>query len=188
MARLIVSMNLSLDGYISAGPEDDGSWLRIDEEAHRAFNQLAAGAAAFLYGRKVYEVMIPYWPDAANDATKPDHEREYARLWVEKPKVVFSTSLRETRWNTRVVQAGAIEEVARLKRESNEYLLGYGGSQFASALQQHGLVDEYALFVHPSAVAAGEPFFRDRVNLMLADVRRFGTGVLELRYRVATSR
>ena len=107
-------MNLSLDGYISAAPDDDGSWLRIDEEVHRAFNELAAGATAFLYGRKVYEVMIPYWPDVVNDATRPDHEREYGRLWVEKPKVVFSTSLREMRWNTRVVQAGAFEEVARL--------------------------------------------------------------------------
>lgn len=67
-------------------------------------------------------------------------------------------------------------------------MLGYGGSQFASALQQHGLVDEYALFVHPGTLAAGEPFFRDRLNLTLADVQRFGTGVLALRYRVATAR
>ena len=105
MAQLIVSMNLSLDGYIEAQGQDDGSWLRIDEAVHRAFNELAAGAEAFLYGRKVYEVMIPYWPDAVEDATKPAHERDYGRIWVDKPKVVFSTSLTETRWNTRVVRA-----------------------------------------------------------------------------------
>jgi dihydrofolate reductase len=182
MARLIVSMNLSLDGYISAPGEDDGSWLRIDEEVHQAFNELAAGADAFLYGRKVYEFMPPYWPDAANDTTKPAHEREYGRLWVEKPKVVFSTSLEETRWNTRVVRAGAQDEVARLKHASKRYLLCYGGSQLASALQQHGLVDEYALFVHPAALGAGVPFFQGRMNLDLVDVRRFKQGALGLRY------
>ena len=136
-------MNLSLDGYIAAQGADDGSWLSIDDEVHGAFNQLAAGAAAFLYGRKVYEVMIPYWPDAVADATKPAHEREYARLWVDKPKVVVSTTLKETRC---------------------------------------GLVDEYALFVHPSALGAGVPFFRGRVDLTLVDVRRFERGTLGLRY------
>jgi dihydrofolate reductase len=182
MAQLIVSINVSLDGYIATQGEDDGSWLRIDEEVHRAFNALAAGAGAFLYGRKVYEVMIPYWPDAVDDASKPAYEREYGRLWVEKPKVVFSTTLRETRWNTRVVQSAALDEVARLKRETDRYLLGYCGSQFASALQQRGLIDEYLLFVHPSTVGGGLPFFRGRLDLTLLDVRRFDNGVLALRY------
>lgn len=182
MAQLIVSMNVSLDGYIAAQGDDDGSWLHIDEEVHRSFNELAAGAGAFLYGRKVFEVMIPYWPDAIDDAGKPSYEREYGRLWVQKPKVVFSTSLRETRWNTRVVQPDALEEVERLKRESNDDLLCYGGSQFVLALQERRLVDEYALFVHPSPLGAGLPFFRERLDLALLDVRRFDNGVLGLRY------
>jgi dihydrofolate reductase len=185
MSRLVVSMNVSLDGYIAAHGEDDGSWLRIDKEVHRWFNELAAGADAFLYGRKVYELMIPYWPEAIEDATKPEHERAYGRLWVEKPKVVFSTSLNETRWNTRVVSTDALGEIARLKRKSTRYLLCYGGSQLVSALQQRRLVDEYALAVHPCALGAGLPFFRDRVDLRLVDVRRFETGALALRYAAA---
>ncbi len=175
-------MNLSLDGYIQAQGKDGGSWLRIDEEVHRAFNSLARGAEAFLYGRKVYDVMIPYWPDAIDDSTKPAHEREYGRMWVEKPKVVFSTSLKEARWNTRVVATGVFDEVERLKRESGGYLLCYGGAQLVSALQQRGLVDEYSLFVHPCALGTGVPFFRNRVNLRLVDDRQFDGGVLELRY------
>jgi RibD C-terminal domain len=77
--RLVVSMNVSLDGFLqSLGQNDfDHSWMHIDEEVHRAFNELAAGADAFLYGRKVYEVMIPYWPDAVADRTKPAYERDY---------------------------------------------------------------------------------------------------------------
>lgn len=182
MGRLIVSMNLSLDGYIEAQGQDDGSWLQIDEEVHRVFNALAAGADAFLYGRKVYEVMIPYWPDAAEDTTKPAYEREYGRLWVEKRKVVVSTSLAEPGWNTRVVSADVIEEVARLKRESDGYVLCYGGSQLVTTLQERHLVDEYALFMHPTALGAGVPFFRRGLGLKLLDVRRFEQGALGLRY------
>ena len=182
MGRLIVSMNVSLDGYIEAQGQDDGTWLRIDDEVHRVFNELAARADAFLYGRKVYEVMIPYWPDAAEDPAKPSYEREYGRLWVETPKVVVSSSLTEPAWNTRVVAADVIEEVAHLKRETEGYLLCYGGAQLVTALQEHDLVDEYALFVHPAALGAGVPFFRRTVNLKLLDVRRFELGALGLRY------
>jgi dihydrofolate reductase len=182
MGRLIVSMNLSLDGYVEAQGQDDGAWLRIDEEVHHVFNELAAGADAFLYGRKVYEVMIPYWPDAAEDAAKPAYEREYGRLWVEKPKVVVSTSLTEPGWNTRVVSADVLEEVARLKRETERYVLCYGGGQLVTALQERDLVDEYALFIHPAALGAGVPFFRRTIGLKLLDVRRFELGALGLRY------
>jgi dihydrofolate reductase len=98
--------------------------------------------------------MIPYWPDAAEDPVKPAYERDYGRLWVEKPKVVVSSSLTQPRWNTRVVETDAIEEVARLKRVTQGYVLCYGGSQLVSALQERDLVDEYALFVHPAQLIA----------------------------------
>lgn len=182
MAHLIVSMNLSLDGYIEAQGEDDGSWLSIDEEVHVAFNQLADGASAFLYGRKVYEVMPPYWPAAATDPTRPDHEREYGRIWVEKPKVVASTSLQESRWSTRVVASELLAEVTRLRTESSSYVLCYGGAQLASHLEANGLVDEYALFIHPVALGGGASFFRQRTRLDLTDHRRFQNGTLFLRY------
>ena len=181
MGRLIVSMNLSLDGFIEAQGQDDGSWLSIDEEVHLAFNALAAGAETLLYGRKVYEVMIPYWPEAATDATRPSHERAYGQMWVEKPKVVVSTTLKDAGWNTRVLSVDPLDEVARLKHASNGDVLCYGGAQLVSALQQRGLVDEYVLFIHPSALGSGVPFFRDRVDLALVDVRRFQQGALRLR-------
>jgi dihydrofolate reductase len=182
MARLVVSMNLSLDGYIEALGQDDGSWLQIDDEVHRAFNELAAGAATFVYGRKVFEVMIPYWPDAAVDATRPKHEYDYARIWVDKPKVVFSSTFQQTNWNTRVVASGVLEEVEKLKRESSGYLLCYGGPQLVSALEERHLVDEYILYIHPAALGAGKPFFRSHTPLRLLDSRRFKVGTLELRY------
>ena len=185
MGRLIVSMNLSVDGYIEAEGQDDGSWLSIDEELHCTFNELAAGADAFVYGRKVYEVMIPYWPDAAGDAAKPAYERDYGRIWVDKPKTVVSRSLQETRWTTRVV--GAIDAIARQKQDTKGYLLCYGGAELVSALRAHALVDEYALFVHPAALGGGVPFFRTRAALELIDVRKFTGGALRLRYANAAA-
>ncbi|MDA0245161.1 MAG: dihydrofolate reductase family protein [Chloroflexi bacterium] len=182
MGKLIVSMNLSLDGYISAEGEDDGSWLHIDEEVHTAFNELALGADAFLYGRNVYEVMIPYWPDAAEDTEKPAYERDYGRIWCAKPKIVVSTTIKEAGWNTRVVSADVFDEIARLKRDTKGYILCYGGAELVAALHEQGLVDEYALFIHPSTLGAGVPFFRARADLTLLDMRRFKQGVLELRY------
>lgn len=182
MGRLIVSMNVSLDGYVEAEGQDDGAWIRIDGEVHHVFNELAARADLFLYGRKVYEVMIPYWPEAAGDLAKPSYEREYGRLWMEKPKVLVSTSLKNPGWNTRVVSTDVLGEVARLKRETDGYVLCYGGSQLVMALQDRDLVDEYNLFVHPAALGSGVPFFRRSVALELLDVRRFELGVLGLRY------
>lgn len=185
MGRLIVSMNLSVDGYIEGPGREDGSWVRIDEEVHTHVNRLAAGADALLYGRKVYEVMIPYWPDAAEDASKPAYEVEFGRIWTSKPKVVFSTTLKEARWNTRIVDDGLSEEVARLKRETSNYLLSFGGADFASTLQQHGLIDEYQLFVNPSIFGSGVPFFQHPADLELLDARAFKTGMVALRYATA---
>lgn len=182
MGQLIVSMNMSLDGYVEAQGIDDGNWLRIDEEVHRVFNELAAGADAFLYGRKVYEAMVPYWPDAVDDDAKAAYEREYGRLWVAKPKVVVSASMKEARWNTRVVSADVCDEVARLKQAAKGYVLCYGGGELVSALQARQLVDEYALFVHPVALGAGTAFFRQRTELQLLRTRCFKQGALELRY------
>lgn len=178
MARLIVSMNTSLDGYIEGPGEDDGSWLRIDEEVHRAFNDLAASADVLLYGRKVFEVMPPYWPDAAEDATRPAHEHAYGRIWVDKPKVVISSTLEENRWNTRVVAADAVAEARSLKAATSGYVLCYGGSQLIDALQTAGLVDEYQLYAHPTALGGGAPLFRSRTELDLVEVKRFALGVV----------
>lgn len=184
MAKLIVSMNTSLDGYVETQGGDDGSWLKIDAEVHGVFNEFAAGATAFVYGRRAYEQMVPYWPDAVNDVGKPEHERAYGCIWVDKPKLVTSTSLHETRWSTRVVGKDALAEIKRLKNVSNGYLLCYGGPTLVGALAQEGLVDEYALFVHPSTLGAGLPLFRHRAALELVDERRFRAGVLGLRYAV----
>lgn len=95
---------------------------------------------------------------------------------------MFSTTLKEARWNTRIVDYGLAEEVARLKRETPNYLLSFGGADVASTLQQHGLIDEYQLFVNPSVFASGVAFFRHPADLQLLEARAFKTGLVALRY------
>ncbi len=84
--------------------------------------------------------------------------------------------------NTCGVLSDVSEAIARLKRDSERYVLCYGGSQLVTALQEHNLVDEYALFIHPTALGAGVPFFRRALSLQLLDVRQFKQGSLGLRY------
>lgn len=186
MGKIVVSMNLSLDGYIEARGEDDGSWLSIDGEVHRFFNALASRAELFLYGRKVYEVMIPYWPDAAEGTENPDYEREYGRLWVKTPKLVVSTSLTDAGYGTRVISSDVAEELARLKHMSQGEILCYGGAELVSLLEAHELLDEYVLFVHPATLGAGKPLFQRPSRLHLEETRHFESGVVCLRYTRAT--
>lgn len=83
------------------------------------------------------------------------------------------------------VDHGLSEEVARLKRETSNYLLSFGGADVASTLQQHGLIDEYQLFLNPSVFGSGVPFFRHSVDLKLSDAREFKIGMVALRYATA---
>jgi dihydrofolate reductase len=174
-------MHMSVDGYIEGKEHVDGAWVRIDEESHRFVNDLTARADTLLYGRKVYEVMIPYWPAAARDPDKPAFEQEFGKLWLDKPKVVFSRTMTEPQFNTRIVRGGIGGEVERLKKQSANHLLCFGGPNFVSSIRAH--VDEYLLFVNPVALGRGVPFFRDAEELELLEARAFSAGVVLHRYR-----
>jgi dihydrofolate reductase len=108
----------------------------------------------------------------------------FARIWRDKPKVVFSRSLERVDWNSRLVGDDATEEVARLKAQQG-FDMDVGGPTLASSLVRAGLIDEYHLFVQPVILGAGTPFFPaldDRIGLELLGTRTFGSGVVCLRY------
>src|SRR5712691_6270710 len=105
-------MLVSLDGFVE-GPNGDLDWHVVDEELHRYVNDQVRAAGAFLYGRRSYELMACYWPFADTYACSPDYESEFAELWRTKPKIVFSRTLGEVDWNTRVVRDDIAAEIAR---------------------------------------------------------------------------
>jgi dihydrofolate reductase len=185
MGKVIYSMNVSLDGYIE-DPSGSIEFSAPDDDVHRAFNQQAREASAFLYGRRLYEVMEGFWPTAASRQELSDVELEFARAYVETPRIVFSDTLATVPESVRLVRsADAVAEVMRLKQESDGHL-DVGGAGLAASLID--LIDEFRLFVVPVAVGGGKPFFptgRERLRLRLSEHRVFASGTVELRYERA---
>jgi dihydrofolate reductase len=183
MRKLIYSMGVSLDGFI-AGPEGEIDWSAPDEELHRFHNQQTRELGAQLCGRRLYEEML-YWETADQNPSAAEHELEFARIWKELPKIVFSTTLEEVEGNARLVRDGVLEEITRLKEEPGNDL-AVGGAGLASTCIKLGLVDEYRPFVSPVVLGAGTPFFpalEERVGLELIETRTFGSRVVYLRYQ-----
>ena len=180
MRRLIYGFGVSLDGYVNdrAGNID---WTDPDDELHQFHNDRYRDIEVSLHGRRLYELMADYWPHVPD--TAPRIEREFAGLWTEKPKVVFSRSLTEVHWNSTLVRENAVEEVRRLKA-GGDGVMEVGGADLAAALIPHGLVDEYQLFLSPVALGGGTPFFpaiRERLNLRSAETKHIDS-VIMLRY------
>jgi dihydrofolate reductase len=183
MRKVIYSMGVSLDGFI-AGPNGEIDWSAPDEELHRFHNRQTREMGAHLCGRRLYEVMS-YWETADENRSLPDHELEFARIWKNLPKVVFSKTLEKVEGNARLVRDGVGEEVAKLKGQPGKDL-AVGGAGLASTVMKLGLIDEYRLFVSPVVLGGGTPYFPaldERINLELVETRTFGSRVVYVRYR-----
>jgi dihydrofolate reductase len=183
MGRLIYLMNVSLDGFVATL---DGSldWGVVDDELHTWFNEQAQRADAFLYGRRMYELMAAYWPTATSDPAASTAMLEFAHIWVAKPKVVFSTTSRAVDWNGRLASGDVAERLAELRSEFPGDL-EVSGPTLASAFIARGLVDEFQLVVHPVVLGSGTSFFPNleaRIGLKLLETRVFESGVTYLSY------
>jgi dihydrofolate reductase len=184
MRKLIYSMGVSLDGFI-AGPNGEIDWSPPDEELHRFHNQQARETGAHLYGRRLYETMR-YWETAEEDPSATEYMLEFARIWKDMPKIVFSKTLEKVEGNARLVRDGVAEEVAKLKEQPGKDL-AVGGAGLASTFMKLGLIDEYRLFVSPVVLGRGTPYFPaldERINLELVETRTFGSRVVYVRYRL----
>ncbi len=185
MRKIIYGLSVSLDGFIEA-TDGDLSWGYPDEELHRHFNEREKDFEILLYGRRLYELMAAYWPTAGENPSAPEVEREYARIWNAKPKVVFSTTLTEVRWNSRLAGADAAGEANRLKSETGGDMI-VGGAGLANFFLRLGLVDEVHLYLHPLLLGSGKPMFQNlpgSIRMNLLGTQRFRSGVVLLRYAV----
>jgi dihydrofolate reductase len=183
LGRLSYGMSVSLDGFIDT-PRHSLDWAVVDDELHSLFNDQAREVSASLYGRRMYELMTAYWPTAQADPEATPAMLEYARIWKETPRIVFSTTLTEVDPGSRLVRDDPVEEVARLKAQPG-FDMDVGGASLASTLIRAGLVDEYRLSIHPVILGAGTRFFpalEDRIGLKLVEKRSFDSGVIYLRY------
>ena len=186
MRKMIYSMLVSLDGFIE-GPDHNLDWHIIDEELHQYINDQQAETGMFLYGRRMYETMSAYWPTADSDPALPGFALEFARIWKDMPKIVFSKTLDKVEWNSRLVRQVAAEEMLKLKAQPGKDL-AIGGANLAATFMRLDLIDEYQLFIQPVVLGSGTPFFPvldGKINLSLVETHRFNTGVILLRYQRA---
>lgn len=177
MGKLIYMLNVSLDGFVET-PDHGLDWATVDEQLHTWFNDQTRAVDASLYGRRLYELMADYWPTAGDDPTVTDVEREFARLWNQMPKIVFSTSLERVEHNSRLVQGDVATVLEEVRREFDGDL-DVGGPNLAGQFVRRGLVDEYRLVVHPVVLGAGTPFWPELeapLPLRLVDKLTFDSG------------
>jgi len=178
MRNLVYAINMTLDGCV------DHTKFMPDEDTFEYFTQLTRDADTFVYGRITYQLMVPYWPDAAKD----DPSDEFAQAFdaVEKI-VVFSQSLDSAEdKKTTIVRTGLRDEILQLKQEEGKNIFT-GGVNLASQLAGLGLIDEYHIVVYPIVVGEGVRVFeginlQEKLQLKLVESTVFKSGAVALRY------
>src|SRR4051812_3829595 len=183
MAKLIYAAIASLDGYVE--DEEGGfDWGMPDEEVHSFVNDLERPIGTYLYGRRMYEVMV-FWETAHTLPDQPAVARDFAEIWRAADKIVFSKTLEDaSSARTRIERDFDATAIRQLKA-SAESDLTVGGPHLAAQAIKAGLVDEYQLFLTPIVVGGGKRALPDdvRAELELLEERRFGNGTVYLRYR-----
>jgi dihydrofolate reductase len=186
MARLIYSAITSLDGYVA----DEGGnfdWAAPDEDVHTFVNDLERPFGTYLYGRRMYEVMV-YWETAHTLADQPPFIRDFAEIWQQADKIVYSKTLGTASSARTHIERDFDPEAVRQMKATAGRDITVGGPELAAQAIKAGLVDECHLFVAPVLVGGGKRAFPSqiRVELELLDERRFRSGVIHLHYGTKT--
>ena len=181
MRNVIYAINITLDGCC------DHTKQVADEDVHEHFTQLMRDVDLLVFGRKTYQLMVPYWPEVAKSQSMSKAENEFARAFVSIKKIVFSRSLdRAEDKNTRIVRTNLHDEILKLKQEPGKNIL-VGGVNVPSQLIELGLVDEYHFVVGPIVAGEGRRLLegaslREILRLKLIESKVFKSGCVALRY------
>jgi dihydrofolate reductase len=181
MRNLIYAINLSLDGCC------DHTKFNPDEGMLEHYTRLLQDVDQLVYGRKTYQLMVPYWPDIAKSETETKGDIEFAQAFVSLKKIVFSRSLASADdGNTRIVRTNLRDEILKLKQEPGKPIL-VGGVDIPSQLIELGLVDEYRFVVAPVVAGDGRRLMEgitlaETVQLKLVESKIFESGYVALRY------
>ena len=180
MRNVIYAINITLDGCC------DHTKTIADEEMLEYYAQLLGDVDLLVFGRKTYQLMVPYWPDIAKNQSETKAENEFARAFDSINKVVFSQSLDSAEGNTRIVRTKPHDEILKLRQEEGKSIL-IGGVNIPSQLIELGLVDEYRFVVQPIVAGEGRRLLEDvslpeKLQLKLVDSKFFKSGCVALRY------
>jgi dihydrofolate reductase len=183
VAKLIYAMLASLDGYVADATGAFG-WAMPDAEVHGFVNEVMRSSGTHLYGRRMYEVMS-VWETLRDQPGLSEAEQEFAAIWHDADKVVYSRTLAEVATARTRLERDWVPAAIRQMKDGADRDVTVSGPELASAALAAGLVDEIHLFLFPVSVGSGKPALpKDRrLDLELVDQRRFGSGTVYLRYR-----
>ncbi|HKG59266.1 MAG TPA: dihydrofolate reductase family protein [Pyrinomonadaceae bacterium] len=181
MRNVIFAINITLDGCV------DHTKQFADDETHEYFTELLREVDLLIYGRKTYQLMIPFWPEVAKNQSMTKASNEFAKAFDSINKIVFSRTLdsAEDR-NTRIIRTNLHDEILKLKQEEGKNILT-GGVSIPSQLIELGLVDEYRFVVGPIVAGEGRRLLEDvslpeSLQLRLVESKIFKSGCVALRY------
>jgi len=181
MRNVIYAINISLDGCC------DHTKLIPDEELFGYSMQLIRDVDLLVFGRKTYQLMVPYWPDVAKNPSETKADIEFAKTFVSKNKIVFSRSLESAEdKNTKIVRTNLHDEMLKLKQEQGNNIL-VGGVDIPSQLIELGLIDEYRFVVQPIIAGEGRRLLEgitlpQKLKLKLVESKIFKSGCVALHY------
>ena len=181
MRNLIFAINITLDGCC------DHTKQLADDETHEYFTRLLREVDLLVFGRKTYQLMVPFWPDVAKNQSMTKASNEFARTFESINKIVFSRTLASAEdRNTRIVRTNLRDNILKLKQEQGKHIL-VGGVDIPSQLIELGLVDEYRFVVGPIIAGEGRRLLEgvslpERLQLKLVDSKIFKSGCVALRY------
>lgn len=181
MKRLKLQVQITIDGFVS-GPNGELDWMtwNWDDKLKNFVTRLSDPIDTILMGKNMTDGFINHWKKVKEDKDNPEY---WAGVkFTDTPKVVFTKTLLEPRWDNVTLAKGELkEEVNRLKSQSGTYLMVYGGAGFVSSLIKENLIDDYYLFVNPVAIGKGKSIFGDIKNnfsLHLVDSFKFDCGII----------
>jgi len=179
MRKIKLQVQMTVDGYI-AGPNGEMDWMVFnwDNELKKYVTEISESFDCIILGRKLAQGFIPHW------ASNP--EQEGADKFNSTKKIVFTKTIDKSEWdNTILAKGDLVDEITKLKNQDGKDIIVYGGSTFVSALIKKGLVDEFHLFINPTAIGNGLTIFKEldgRQNLTLVKSISFDCGIVVLNY------
>jgi dihydrofolate reductase len=188
MRKVILSNMVTLDGFFE-GPNKELDWQIVDGENKEYAIDLLSKVDALLFGRVTYQLMADYWPAAATNPSTPKSDLEIADKMNNLPKIVFSKTLQEVKWNnSRLVKENIAEDISKMKQQPGKDMVIFGSGSIVSTFMQHGLIDEYRIIVNPIVLGNGNPLFKGingKQNLKLLNTKVFDSGIVILFYEPA---
>ena len=190
MRKLVLQVQMTTDGYV-AGTNGEMDWMELnwDDDLNQYVADLTEPVDCIVLGRKLAEGFIPHWASVAANPANPEFTA--ARKFTDTHKVVFSNTLDKSAptvlgWNNTVLAKGdLVDEITALKKQDGKDIIAYGGATFVSALIQEGLIDEFHLFVNPTAIGNGMTIFKEpesNQNLTFVKSISFDCGIVMLNY------